>query len=127
MITLTVGEALAANEALGRVMATKLPIKISYHLGRIGKLVMREIQTYDEARMKLVKELGAEVKPEDGKPATGQWMVKPENLQSFQEQMKALLEIPIKIDLDQISIASIPVTAEFAAADLMGCGNIFVE
>ena len=127
MIKLTIGEALAANEALGRVMATKLPIKISYHLARIGKIVIREIQTYDEARMKLVKELGCETPAEEGNPPTGQWMVKPENMQSFQEQMKALLEVPIEIDLNQISIASLPESSEFAAADLMGCGNIFTE
>lgn len=99
MITVSLNEVVSSVEGLKALLEVKLPIKIAY---RIRKLVNngleRELKNYDEARNKLICDLGE--KQEDGT-----FSIKdPEKLKEFAKSMEELLTTKVEFDWELLKI-----------------------
>jgi len=53
-------------EKVSELDLTHLPIKTFYWLGKLSKLIKNECSEYKELETKLIRELGVEIKDEDG-------------------------------------------------------------
>ena len=89
-------EIFPAVSALG---STKLSAKPGYRVAKIINLIKPDMVAYDEQRNKLLQELGT---PVEGEP--GRFSILGDNLKSFADQEKALLEEEVSIDLPKIKI-----------------------
>ncbi len=94
-------------------------IKISYALGKLYRGALDELKQYDEARLKLLKEHGDEIRP-------NMWRVKDEreHVDAYNEGIKQLEEVVKddlygkQITLAQIEEAGLPMSpAEWALLD----------
>lgn len=78
-----------STQSLRNLMAEKLPIKVSYRLSKLVIKIQPELTVYDEQRMKLVKELGTE--------ENGSWVVSPENITKFTDELAKLQELEVDL------------------------------
>lgn len=82
-------------ESLRAVRKQALPARTFYWLNKISQVVETEFADYEQARVKLVKELGEE-------QAGGGWRVKAEHADEFQKQLAAIdheIELPVEADV----------------------------
>jgi hypothetical protein len=136
MITLKIGAAIAASKSIFTILTTKLPVKAAYQLSKIGKVLQAELASYEEARVKLIKEIGEEVMTDapghtDEAPipqvGTGQFKVADASMEQFVQQHNELLDVDINIDLMKVSAASLGDTAEISPSDLLAAEAIFED
>ncbi len=90
-----------SQEGLKALLSIKLPVKISYALGKLVNKMQPDLKVFDEQKMKLIKELGD---PAPDSPIINgeaqNWQVKPENLAKFGEELGKLLEIEIELNFN---------------------------
>lgn len=118
------------REGIRNVINAKgLPVKKSYHLGKIGKKLVAELQEYQEKRVAIFLELGEEeTKEVDGKRVpTGNLKPKPENAVEFAKQQEELLDSEFTIDLDPVKIDDLGDKADLSPVDLMACEKIIID
>lgn len=117
----TLGDLVAAEEALSRVAALKLPVKSAYHVAKLVRLVREETRVFHEQRDAFIRELGeASVANAHGEQTI---TVKPANWPEFQKRIRELAAIAVTIawgplTLDMFGEESI------AAADLLALGPL---
>lgn len=113
-MNVTIQQCITAEGALRRWSNVRMPIKTSYHVGKLLNLVAQEVRTYAEQHDKLVKEHGAQRDPNDLEKQIGHvgpvYEVKPEQMEEFQKERKELLAMDVEISwrpltLDQLSAA----------------------
>lgn len=87
-------------ESFKKLLASDLPISLSYKLGKVRKSFIEEQQTINEKKQELLIKYG---KPMEGKPGFFQF---PDdaNAKLFSDEFNALLNTEIEIDFDLISI-----------------------
>lgn len=83
-----------SQEALVKLMALKLPVKVSYKLKKLVIKLQPDLKIYDEKRVELLKEYGTE-------NDNHAWTIKPENLVKFQEELGKLLDIDVDLKLGE--------------------------
>lgn len=123
-----------SQASLAKLMETpKLPTQISYKLSRLVINFQPELKAYEEARMKLVKDLGEPAK--DSPEVNGEaqnWQVKPENITKFTEEMTKLLEVDINLkfsadkEFEKIKLSELGQT-DLSANDFINLDYLFVE
>lgn len=90
----------AGESSLNKLFnSDKLDIVTAYKLSKVAKIVTDELSKVEEFRTKLVLKYGEE--------KDGNFMVKPENLEKFLNEMEALLSQEIDIDF-QIELEKVP-------------------
>lgn len=98
---------ISSQDALLKLSNTKLPVKIAYSVSKMISKLQPELKIYEEARQKLVKELGEE---DTEKQTT---TVKPENFAKFQEEMTKLLDVEVDLsyglgkEIEKIKVADL--------------------
>ena len=111
MVTVKAGQIQRAKGAIARVMTTEVPFKTAYRLMRIGKKLESELKTLEEARIKLVKELGV-------KDDKGNHTVPKENMEAFVKQHDETMQVEVTIDVDLIPHSALELM-KITASDLI--------
>jgi hypothetical protein len=110
-ITATLQDLLTAERALQRLSERPLPIKVSYHLGKLRRLVRAETQVFYEERDKLARELGS------GDAAGATFTVPPAQLPTFHARLAELTALTVTIAWAPLDLATLG-AIEITAADL---------
>lgn len=84
-----------AQEALQALTALELPAVISFQIARILRPIDAEFRSYEEARFKLIERLGEK--------KDNQIVVKPENVEEFNTEHKALLDVELELEITKLS------------------------
>jgi hypothetical protein len=119
-ITLTLAELTASKESWQKLLASDLPTKAAYWIGKKYKKVESEIVDYEKKHNDLVQKYG---KPVEGKQGVIQ--VSPEGMGAFMKEIEELRSIEITLDIDPIKLADIE-QAKLTGRDFMLMGK-FVE
>jgi sulfopyruvate decarboxylase TPP-binding subunit len=106
------GEIVNAKDSLIKLFKMDLPIIISYKLGKLVKEVDKEIKHFEEERFKLIKKYG-ELTDKNS------YSVKPENVEEFAKDLKELLEISLKLEIEKVSLENISSEIKLSAIDLV--------
>lgn len=91
-------------EGMNILLQKELPIKISYKLSRLNKILFDEYQQFEESRKKLIDKYGN--KDSDGNLITQDDLVQfsEENRALFINEFSDLLDIDVHINFDPINI-----------------------
>jgi uncharacterized HAD superfamily protein len=91
-------------EGMNIFLQKELPIKISYKLSRLNKILIEEYQQFEESRKKLIDKYGS--KDSDGNLITQDDLVQfnEENRVLFINEFSDLLDIDIHINFEPINI-----------------------
>lgn len=81
-----------------------LPSKLSYSISRNAKKLEEEVKNYNEEREKICKRLAE--KDEEGNPITkyGKYDISEENKRILDEELDALLDTDIDVDIHTVEI-----------------------
>jgi len=111
MISVTLREILIAKPALESLSSIKLPIKTSYHISKLIRLLNHEINEFEDYRVKLVKKIGVD----DG---NGMITIPEDKKDEFGKQMDELLENTVDINLNPISLSLLADHTEMTPSEL---------
>lgn len=84
-------------ESLKKLIAIKIPIKIGYQLSKLVNQIQPDLSSYEENRVKLVKEYGI-------LDEKGDLKVSNDNIQKFTEELTKLTEIDVNVDFEKIKV-----------------------
>lgn len=81
-----------------------LPSKLSYFISRNAKKLEEEVKNYNDEREKICKRLAE--KDEEGSPITkdGKYDISEENKKILDEELEALLDTDIDVDIHMVEI-----------------------
>ncbi|AOY53365.1 DUF1617 family protein [Clostridium perfringens] len=104
MVKMTNKEILEKVNVLGEISLRKLPVKVSYAIGKNIYKVERELKHYNEERQKLIEEYC--LKEDDGtlKITEGNYDIDPERLEYFNKEINELQEIEVEMDIHKFNI-----------------------
>lgn len=121
MITTTLVQLIASEDALGRIMLVKFDkeggAKVRYHVAKLATLVAIETKHYHSERNELVKKYG-----EGNPPAV---MVNSKNWEAFASELKAVGEVEVSIPWEPITDTMIEPYSDITPADMFGLGPLF--
>ena len=100
-----------AEESVRKLMTTDLPIKLSYLLSKMVKVISDELINIEEVRHKLVKKYGEEGENEN-------FEVKPENVLSFTKEFDEFLGTDVELFVTPIKLNDIPSDVRLSAVDM---------
>ena len=86
--------------AILRLAEIKLPVTISYWVGKTKNKFESEIKPFEEQRLKLFKEYGEAKNPEKPDEMT----IKPENVEPFTTEVNKLLDIEVEFEFPVIKL-----------------------
>lgn len=109
-----------AQESLGRLLALELPAAVSYKIARAARPIQAELHNYEQERIKLVQRLG------EGNER-GQIMVLPEKTAEFNEEMNALLDVDVDLEIRKRNISILGEDVKVRPGDLMALWFLFEE
>ncbi|EHK2402035.1 DUF1617 family protein [Clostridium perfringens] len=104
MVKMTNKEILEKVNVLGEISLRKLPVKVSYAIGKNISKVERELKHYNKERQKLIEEYC--LKEDDGtlKITEGNYDIDPERLEYFNKEINELQEIEVEMDIHKFNI-----------------------
>lgn len=94
-------ELLNAQPTLQRLMTQKMPAKAAYAIAKNVKMITPEFVTYDETRVKLLKENW------ELDPKTNQYDIPDEDREKWQKMHLELLDEEVKIDPYMIDLTTL--------------------
>lgn len=97
---------LKSFDALEKLSKLKLPVTISFKIGKTIKAINNELETYQEIRKKRIKELGEEAKDDKGEP-TGNYNVTKENIPVWEKEHKELIEREVSIEAHPLKLSDL--------------------
>lgn len=96
-VTLKLGEIVASAETLKVVAATKMPVKTSYRLNKMLRLVSKEVKIYEEEKGKVFEEYGESA-------GEGLLQIKEEHKDDAKKELDTLLDQDVELDLPDVSL-----------------------
>jgi len=96
-----------AKEGFEVLLDLDLPIKTSYRVTKIVKIVNEEFQIYEEKRSSLVKKYGGEVEEEVNGNIEKIFKVLPENMSSFIEDHNELVSVDVSLDFEPLKLSDL--------------------
>ncbi|HAT4162109.1 TPA: DUF1617 family protein [Clostridium perfringens] len=125
MVKMTNKEILEKVNVLGELTARKLPVKVSYAIGKNISKVERELKLYNKERQKLIEEYC--LKEDDGtlKITEGNYDIDPKRLEDFNKEINELQEIEVEIDIHKFNIELLD-GYEMSPGELM-CIDFMIE
>lgn len=118
MIKIKIGALLNSTEALQKLASKELKARPAWQTSRILKAAEKEIQEFNEARMKLINKFGE--KDEAGQLITdeaGNCKINPDNISDFNAEFNELVESEIEINGNKININDIE-DVDFTPAEM---------
>lgn len=129
-IRTTLGALLEAEPILKRLADVRLSAKTAYHLAKLCRLVGAEVQHFQEARDRVVKELGEERPPtpaeaaqNGGQPVTE---VTVANRLAFFARVQELAAVGVVIPWAPIALSTLD-GVDVSAGELNALGSLIVE
>jgi len=104
MITVKLKDLIAGSQSLMRLSQMKVPVLVSYEVSKAIIQMRKELEVYEEVRIKLVKELGVENKE------TRQFdisLAPVEKQNEFYEYINTIIDKEINIDINTIAKESL--------------------
>jgi len=98
-------EIVESRGALDELLGLDLPFDNAWDLKIFLSKIQPMLKIYDEEKIKLIKKFGKEIvrTDEDGKEIpTGNWEVKPENIEDYSKEMTPLWDKEVKNKLPKI-------------------------
>ena len=125
MVKMTNKEILEKVNVLGEISLRKLPVKVSYGIGKNISKVERELKHYNKERQKLIEEYC--LKEDDGtlKITDGNYDIDPERLEYFNKEINELQEIEVEMNIHKFNIELLN-GYEMSPGDLM-CIDFMIE
>ncbi|ABG83882.1 DUF1617 family protein [Clostridium perfringens] len=125
MVKMTNKEILEKVNVLGEISLRKLPVKVSYAIGKNISKVERELKHYNKERQKLIEEYC--LKEDDGtlKITDGNYDIDPERLEYFNKEINELQEIEVEMNIHKFNIELLN-GYEMSPGDLM-CIDFMIE
>lgn len=115
--------------SLNTFVQMPLPVKYSFRLSKVMKVLQDELQQFETAKQDLFKKLGepAESDSDNQQPNMQgtQYKIKPENIDQFQTEMQQLLEEEITLEFNPIPLSVVEET-NMTIADMVNL-EIFFE
>jgi len=119
-IVTTIGDLVAAEQALARVSALQLPVKQAYGAAKLLRLVKQELATFNEVRDKKLRELGT---PTDH-PDT--FNLTPDAQVQFRTQLEKLAAETVTLPYGPLDISTWG-DVKVAPADLVALGPLLAD
>ena len=113
------GELKLAEKSLQEIGELKLPPKSSIHIARMARKVKNELNTLEEQRQKLVKDIGVT-------DESGNVKVPDEKMGEFIERMNEMMSVEVEVDVTPITEDMLG-TVEVKPNDLMKLGPLFAS
>lgn len=108
MIKVKISDLLNGTDALKKLSETELKAKLAWQVGRLLKAADAEIQSFNEARLNLIKKYGE--KDENGELITDEndnCKITQESISDFTNELNELVESEIEINANKININSL--------------------
>ncbi|WP_024613660.1 hypothetical protein [Clostridium sp. Ade.TY] len=104
MAKLTNKEIIEKVGMLGEISNRKLPVKVSYAIGKNISKIESELKHYNKGREKILDECC--LKDEDGnlKIEDGNYSIDPEKMDKWNKDMKDLQDIEVEIDVHKFKL-----------------------
>lgn len=102
MVTVKLGELRFIVDSLNSIMVEKLPVKTAYSLSKLGRVVQKEWEVYEEGRFKLIDRYSA--KDEAGRPVVENGRYKMVDPNGFGKEINELGGIEAQIDFNPITL-----------------------
>jgi hypothetical protein len=93
-------------QALQKINNLKLPVAVSFKIGKTMKAINSELTAYDEVKNKRIKELGEETKDEEGNK-TGSYKITDKNMPAWIKENKELIEREVDIEIYKLSLSDL--------------------
>jgi hypothetical protein len=119
MITLPVGRALQALEALQKMGETKFPAKEAYHFGRLLKRLQTnpDILAANQSRIDSAKKFGVE--------KDGQIAIPPERINEFAAEYEQVAAIPVELDVPVLPVSILDHAPPMLPSEMMALEQFF--
>ena len=109
IMKITIKELLESNEGfMALKKLDKIPTLTAYKIAKLDKVIRYELEVFTDFKNAKIKELGEEILDADKKP-TGNWNVKQENTEAYQEAIKKLLAVEVEIEVPEVKLADLGV------------------
>lgn len=108
MIKLKISNIINGTPALQKLASTELKAKLAWQVGRILKAAEEEMQSFNEARLNLIKKYGD--KDSNGELITdekGNCTIPNTASETFSNELNELINADVEINANKISISSI--------------------
>ena len=115
-MNIELGKLFGMQAALNTLVGMPLEAKTSYRVSRMLKKIISELKDLDAERIKLVNKYGE-------KDDKGNTQVKPENIEKFNKDWAALLEMETELDSPKIPFSMIE-TLKISARDMLALEDI---
>lgn len=111
-------------KALENIVTQKLPLKVSYKLGKLLKEIVDELNFFEEKRVALVKKYGKENERGIAVDESDT-----ENYSAFLKEYQELLELDVDIDIDKykINLSDLPDSVELTPQQMLHLSVLFNE
>ena len=123
MIKVQINDLLNSTEALQKLSKTDLKAKLAWQVARLLKAADKEIQEFNETRLKLIQKYGE--KDENGELITddkGNCKILPDSLDSFSTELNELVNSEIELNVNKIAIDDLD-SISFTPADMNSLEN----
>lgn len=91
---MTIGDLMVIREDLRKLFSKEIPIKTAWKISKFISLIENEYNDFENSRLKLVKKFVPE----------NENKIPDDKMEAFRVELEQLLNIPVKIDIDKISI-----------------------
>lgn len=108
MIQLKIADLLNSTDVLQKLAGKELKAKLAWQVGRMLKEAEKEIQSFNETRMKLINKYGS--KDENGElvmDENNNCKIEPESINNFSNELNELIASEIEINAHKIKIDDI--------------------
>ena len=105
MIKVKISDLLNSTEALQKLSKTDLKAKLAWQVSRLLKSADKEIQEFNETRMKLIQKYGE--KDENSELVTdenGNCKITPDSIESFSNELNDLVISEVELNANKIRI-----------------------
>lgn len=105
MIELTVNDLINSTEAIQKLLNLNLKAKTAYQVMRLAKAIEEEYNLFNQSRMDLIEKYG-EKNPDNSlmTDEKNNYIIKKEQIQIFSEEYEEVLNAPIVLNVEPISI-----------------------
>ena len=103
---ITLDTVLKSFDGLEKISKLKLPVAVSFKVGKIIKALNAELEVYNETRKKRIQELGEVTKDHEGKP-TKNYQVTEANLLVWEKEHKELVEREVEINIHPLKLSDL--------------------
>jgi len=123
-IIMTLGELVAAEESLTRLLEVRVSAPLAYRLAKVAKAVRAETKHFYEQRDDYIRELGEPVPADQATGGVGAMRVKPDLVEEFLKRIAELSAVQAELDVRPLTLADLP---EISGSDLLRLGSLVTD